>query len=189
MIFNNLGESINLLKKIIKDSNCTRMNLSIIRGYLGELYVIKKLQEENQSLEHKGKQFGCDIECGNYKVDVKTSSLKDDLNAGFRFWSWALKSKGKNKPIACTHFVCIAFDDNSNPIYFFIINLKYLNSFPKCFGQFNSVENGFSHYDGQVNYKNDEHKNYFETSKILLSDNKVIRINSNGSLRDALGIA
>jgi len=162
------------------------MNLSNIKGYLGELYVIRKLQSEGGSIIQKGNQSGYDVGYNNYKIDVKMSSHKDDLNAGFKFWGWALKQKNKKKPISCTHFVCIALDDNSNSKYYFIINSKHINSFPKGIGQFKSVNNGFSYYEDYVNFKNDKHKCYFETCRNLLLEGKVIKVGSNESLKNAL---
>jgi hypothetical protein len=51
---NGLGKTISLLKNVINDKNCRNMNLSTIKGYLGELIVKRKLQEEGITAISKG---------------------------------------------------------------------------------------------------------------------------------------
>lgn len=76
----NLKNTIELLKEVIRDENCSRMNKSGVKGYLGELIVLQKLQYEGLKPEHFGNQSGIDIIVNNVKIDVKTSTLKDDEN-------------------------------------------------------------------------------------------------------------
>ena len=63
--------SIKRLTRIITDKNCRKMNLSNIKGYLGELIVFNKLtKREPVSSTKKGIKLGM-----IYKYLVRTSRL------------------------------------------------------------------------------------------------------------------
>jgi len=49
-----LDATIELLKEVICDEHCERMNKSGVKGYLGELIVFQKLQNEGFEPEHLG---------------------------------------------------------------------------------------------------------------------------------------
>jgi hypothetical protein len=76
-----LRESIELLKKMINDPMCERMNRSIVKGYLGELWIRFLLVESGENPVHRGNQSGYDLSFGTYRIDVKTSTLKRDVEA------------------------------------------------------------------------------------------------------------
>jgi hypothetical protein len=44
----NLEKTIRCLKDVINDPNCRYMNLSNVKGYLGELLVLSKLEGEGK---------------------------------------------------------------------------------------------------------------------------------------------
>ena len=72
---NKISKSIKLLQRVIRDSNCGRMNLSTVKGYLGELLVKNKLEQEGFKVDHAGNQSGYDLRIGGAKIDVKFSTL------------------------------------------------------------------------------------------------------------------
>src|SRR5438067_1175751 len=55
-LMNEINDTVNLLKRIILDPNCTKMNLSTVKGYLGELLVKAKLEREGMTVEQHGNQ-------------------------------------------------------------------------------------------------------------------------------------
>jgi len=141
----NINRTINLLKEIIKDENCRHMNLSTIKGYLGELIVKAKLESEGCMVKQKGNQCGYDLDFENIKIDVKTSSLKEET-PGKLGWGWALKQKSKKRRLSCTHFVCLALDKNYNEKSFYIIKKEDIRKFPSNSKRFKNVEYRFDVY-------------------------------------------
>ena len=66
----NVSDTIDLLKKVILDPNCSRMNQSTVKGYLGELLVKAKLESEGALVEHLGNQRGYDLQFNNPTADT-----------------------------------------------------------------------------------------------------------------------
>jgi len=119
------------------------MNLSTVKGFLGELIVKRKLEEEGLDVLHKGNQSGYDLEFGNYKIDVKFSAFKNDSrDKRGNHWGWAL-IQGPKKKIKCTHFVCVGADEFLNPLFYYIINQDHHTLFHRGKGQFKGVQRGF----------------------------------------------
>lgn len=56
-----ITNTISLLRKIIFDTNCDRMNKSTIKGFLGELIVKERLEEVGFEVKHQGNQSGYDL--------------------------------------------------------------------------------------------------------------------------------
>lgn len=136
-----------MLKQVLNDPNCNRLNKSNIKGYIGELYVYKLLKNNPHLIvEHLGNQSGYDIKVndGQIRIDVKTSTLKNEY--GFAkevfYWGWALKSRSKKK-ISCTHFVLVALDQRYKAIKFYILKSGHVAKFPSSAGQFGSIQNSF----------------------------------------------
>jgi hypothetical protein len=164
----NINRTIKSLKKIICDENCRHMNLSTIKGYLGELIVKTRLESEGCIVEQKGNQCGYDLEFENIKIDVKTSTLKEET-PGKLGWGWALKQKSKKRKLSCTHFVCLALDKKNNEKAFYIIRKEDIGKFPANSKRFKNVENRFGVY---------LNKN--------ISNKKALRIGNKGKLRKFL---
>jgi hypothetical protein len=180
-----LDETIQLLKDVINDGNCNRMNKSIVRGYLGELITIKKLRDEGYNPEHKGKLAGVDIVFEGILIDVKTSRLKKD---GFEIknWGWALARKGK--PVKYAVAVCVALDEQSNNIGFYCIRGrdvegKTASEFEYSKGQFTSVSRRFLKFQSSPTDKSSEKfKKAYEESENLLMNGKVVQVSPKGFL-------
>mgnify|MGYP006179999811 CR=1 FL=1 len=73
-----MKNTIENLQKLLLDDNCSRMNKSTIKGYLGELYVKGKLEAElDGEVKHLGNQSGYDLEIdSNILIDEKFSTIK-----------------------------------------------------------------------------------------------------------------
>lgn len=144
------SKTINGLKALLNDENCNNMNRSTIKGYIGELIVRDKLEKEKVgTILHIGNQSGYDlaIDKKNIKIDVKLSLYKKELsnNKDFKNWGWALKfAKNKGKKLKCTHFVCVALDDNLEVDSYYVIDARNINHFKKTqIKQFKNVIKGF----------------------------------------------
>ena len=87
--------TIDLLKAVIKDPNCRKMNKSTVVGYLGELLVKEKLESEGFSVTHRGNQSRDDLQYEKQGtaviVDVKCSLCKWDFSKEVANWGWALQ--------------------------------------------------------------------------------------------------
>ncbi len=191
---NNIDRTIKNLKKIICDPNCSSMNISTVKGYLGELYVYKKLREEGIEPIQKGNQGGYDLEFDlgdkNFKIDVKLSTLKEEVNGVPKFWGWALNNKRKSR-ITCTHFICVAVNDDLDPIKYYIINAnaKNLKCFKGYFKQFSNVTHGFALLPPKSTLNKisqGEYKMLFKKCHSLLKDGVVIGVPPNQKLSKKL---
>ena len=137
--------TINLLKRVIRDKNCQRMNLSNVKGYLGELIVKEQLERDGFTVEHHGNQTGYDLSIDTdrrIKIDVKASCLKDEYSWGNPYWGWALLHENKKKPVSATHFVCVGFNDNLDASIYIVIPTEIVDEFPSGIKQFSRVKNG-----------------------------------------------
>jgi hypothetical protein len=184
-----------LLKEVILDENCERMSKSIVTGYLGELITLNKLEEEEFKPEHFGKQFGFDIRIGNFKIDVKTSTLKDD---GFECdsWGWALSREkgGEEKEIKYDAAVCVALDENLNNAGFYCIssdNISKQNDNEPNFDSKNSrFTNVLKRYQKfpfpPPSTSKQKVIDAYNVSEQLIKDGKVIKIEPNGNLGETI---
>jgi hypothetical protein len=187
----NIDKTIRCLKEIINDPNCKYMNLSNVKGYLGELLVLKKLEREGKKIRQKGNQSGYDLELvgENVRIDVKFSNYKGEIRKFPKYWGWALKHGNKKKGITCTHFVCVAANENLEAKEFYVIKKEHLKKFPKSeMKQFKRVVNGFVLLP---EYKYPEHtdknlKGYFEKCRALVSCKIASKVLPNDRLIDYL---
>jgi hypothetical protein len=184
----NIEGTIKRLRTIINDVNCKKMNLSNIKGYLGELLVAQKLINEGHPIIQRGNQSGYDIEIPNskIKIDVKFSTIKSEVANCPPYWGWALKHKNKQKEISCSHFVCVAVDENLEPLNYYIILASNLHNFPtSAIKQFKNVDHGCVLLQSHKKHSiiNDIILNqYFLTCKDLLRRKMIIKISSSAKL-------
>jgi len=195
-----IKSTIKSLKNILRDENCDRMNHSVIIGYLGELLVKSKLEKELRKkgiqIIHKGNQSGYDlaIDGKDIEIDVKTSTLKDEVKDFPPYWGWALKHANKTRPISCSHFVCIALNNNFKPRSFYVIKSKHVKYFSSGFAQFRNVEKSFiimpRENERKISNKNKIAKviKALAISKKLLNMGVAVHVNLNGSLSKQLGL-
>ena len=138
------ANTISLLRKVIKDPNCERMNMSTIKGFLGELIVKERLEDAGFEVYHRGNQSGYDlsfwVDDQEFKIDVKTSTLKDELSCDRLHWGWALVHSNKKNAVSATHFICVGLDENFEARRFIIIPSEWAAKFPEGIGQFNKVK-------------------------------------------------
>jgi len=178
-------KTIKLLRRVLKDENCRRMNRSTVIGFLGELLIKEKLEYEGcGNLEFLGNQSGYDLRNGNIKIDVKCSTLKNEIKKGFgKYWGWALVTESKKRHISCTHFICVALDDDYQVAAYYVISSKDVTGFHSGVGQFGGVKHGFV-VGNKINLKvfPTDWRNYFKVSKKLISAGKAIYVSKNGSL-------
>jgi hypothetical protein len=175
-----LSDTINLLKDVIRDENCERMNKSGVKGYLGELIVLQKLQDEEFKPEHLENQSGVDIIVNNFSIDVKTSTLKDD-GFGTDVWGWALLRKGKK--IENDAAICVALDKKLNVAGYFCIYGKNMESFNSSHEWLKNVMCRFQKFPKEpVETSSKKFKEAYQKSEESLRDGHVIEIGSNGLL-------
>jgi hypothetical protein len=138
------ANTIALLRKVIKDPVCGRMNMSTIKGFLGELIVKERLEDAGFEVDHRGNQSGYDLsfwsEDQEFRIDVKTSTLKDELSCGRLHWGWALVHSNKRKAVSATHFMCVGLDESFEARRFILIPSEWAGKFPAGIGQFNRVK-------------------------------------------------
>ena len=179
-----LRESIELLKRVINDPMCERMNLSTVKGYLGELWIHLFLIAAGLNPDHRGNQSGYDLGFSTCRIDVKTSTLKREVKNVSGYWGWALRHKNKQKEISCTHFVCVALTKNLNPKKLYVIKNSDLEKFPhSAMGQFKNVRNGFVIFPRNCDYSllHDELlRDYFHTCNELVQEGIAQEINPSG---------
>src|SRR5664279_3675414 len=100
------------------------MNLSTVRGFIGELLVKKRLHDDGiPDVEHLGKAKAVDLRFPangqQITIDVKTSMLKAEFGGSARNWGWAL-TRGDKTP-SVTHFVCVALSESLDVERLFVI--------------------------------------------------------------------
>ena len=184
------ADTISLLGKIIKDPNCRRMNMSTIKGFLGELIVKECLEEVNFEVEHQGNQSGYDLsfwaQDKEFKIDVKTSTLKDELSCGRPHWGWALIHSNKRRSVSATHFVCVGLDANLVARQFIIIPARLAVKFPKGIGQFNRVDHALCAFQRSFTGKElpSEKIRYIEKCQRWLRHKPIKRLSKGQSFRD-----
>jgi hypothetical protein len=182
-----IKKTIALLKGIINDPVCEKMNRSNIKGYLGELLVRSKLEQEKCEVLPKGNQSGYDLEFDDIRIDVKTSTYKEEMADFPRYWGWALRHENKKRGISCTHFVCVALNPDLSVKNYYVINAKLVKEFPGGFKQFRNVVNGFGILPCRLPKGCDAKVGkFFKNSGLLLKRGKVKKIGASKNLRRAL---
>ncbi len=183
----NINQTIALLREVIADDNCSRMNLSTVKGYLGELLVKAKLQSERLAVGHMGNQSGYDLQAGSLRIDVKFSTLKNEFGTDGHYWGWALVHGNKQRAISCTHIVCVAVDDANSVTSYYVIPRAHINWFPHGVGQFGRVKHGFVVVNGKRLPSADRKWLAFhKRSQQLLNGKKAIRVRRGGNLSAAV---
>ncbi len=184
--------SIERLKGVITDKNCRKMNLSNVKGYLGELIVLEKLLKENVKVVQKGNQSGYDIEIVDLgiKIDVKLSTIKTEVKNCPPYWGWAIKHENKKRDLTATHFVCVALNEDFSVKDFYIIKAKDYQRFPKsAIRQFGKVENGFTILSDKraiENITDKKLKEYFNKCSALVENGIASRLSSSKRLTNYL---
>lgn len=169
-----LDDTIILLKKVIYDKNCERMNLSTVKGYLGELIVLQKLQNEGYPPQHRGKQSDFDIKLDGVKIDVKTSILKKDGHYD-EIWGWALVRK--DKPIKYDVAVCVALDKKFEVVSYYCIFSPKVECFKIPHGRYTNVLNRFHKFSHPPDANSPKKIiDAYEQSEQFLKDGTVIAI-------------
>ncbi len=169
-----INETITLLKTIILDENCKRMNKSEVKGYLGELIVLKKLQNEGFKLEHRGNQSGVDIIANNFLIDVKTSTLKDD-GYGIDVWGWALKRKDKDVKFSTA--ICVALDEKLDVVRYYCIYRENVESFKSKHERLTNVISRFQKFPkSPVAASSKKFAEAYQKSEQLIHEGRVIEI-------------
>jgi hypothetical protein len=186
------SKTISLLRKVIQDPNCNRMNMSTIKGYLGELIVKKRLEDAGFEVEHQGNQSRHDLSFWvgdyEYKIDVKTSTIKDELSCGHLHWGWALKHSNKKNKITANHFICVGLDRNYKAQRFLVIPADYVAKFPHGIGQFNKVDHALCDFpktfDLEKSDISKEKRDYIQKCQKWLRHKRIIRVTEGQSFKD-----
>lgn len=178
------------LRKVIKDPNCKRMNMATIKGFLGELIVKERLEDAGFEVYHQGNQSGYDLyfseQDQEFKIDVKTSTLKNELSCSRDHWGWALIHSNKQNLISATHFICVGLDQSLVARQFIIIPARLVKKFPKGIGQFNKVEHALCAFQKSFTPKNlsSEKSNYIKKCQGWLRHKAIKRLSKGQSFRD-----
>jgi hypothetical protein len=187
-----VNKTIELIKRLIFDPNCARMNLSNVKGYLGELLVKAKLESEGVEVTHLGNQSGHDLELTYkgklYKIDVKFSTLKSEYHRGECNWGWALIHQNKKRDVTCTHYVCLAVDPTLDGVGYYVIPREHAELFFAGVGQFKGVKHSLMLFQNKE-FAPDANAKYFqlyETSKKLFQTGTAVFVERNSSLLEIL---
>ena len=184
---NNLSETIQRLVKTINDPNCARMNCSAVKGYLGELLIKKKLEDEGLNVKHHGNQSGFDLSFrhkGNdFSIDVKTSLLKNESNEPVNYWGWALLHENKKKEIKATHIVCLGCHQDCSPSFFIVIPIDIVPQFPNGMKQFSKVKHGLRIPEKRNHHKEDS---FIRQCRSVMRANKIKIVDFKKSLKEKI---
>jgi hypothetical protein len=177
---------VDKLKDIINDPNFSRMNMSNVKGYLGELIIKYRLEKEGCTVIHKGNQSNYDLEVTHpvvARIDVKFSSVKGTKK--YPDYGWALKFKNK-KDLKSTHFVCIGLSSDLGEETVCIIKADDIDSFSANDGRFKTVTNAFS-IPSTKNSDDFRNTEYHQKCKKLLKEGKAKIVKDDHKLLDYLG--
>lgn len=178
------SDTIQLLKKIILDENCNRMNKSVVLGYLGELIVLQKFNDEGYSPVHKGKLSGYDILVRDKKIEVKTSRLKED---GFKNKNWGWTLLKKNQDVKYDIAVCLALNEKLEVEGYYCIDKENLESFKFSHGQYTNITKGFLKFQNLPKETDSEKiRVAYDRSVNLMNSGKMIVIAPNETLGQIL---
>ena len=188
----NFDPTIEKLRDLIKDPIAHSMNLSTVKGFLGELLVAQRLRQEGGEVILKGNQSGHDLELhkGSIKIDVKLSTLKSEVKGCPKYWGWPLRfDRNADKLVSCTHFVCIGVNDDLLPVRYYVIKSGDLLKFPQCtIPQFKNVRHGLVKLEKWESFQEVRQaiQSYFLTSKDLIDTGVAVRVHKGDSLISAL---
>ena len=135
-------EAVALLRAVVRSPECAKMNLSTVKGYMGELLIKQTLESElrGSPVEHFGNQHSHDLQYEHsgktIRIDVKTSTAKDERKWGFPYWSWALLNDTKKKQLSATHFICAGLNKELDLEAVFVVAVANMAHFPRDTGQF-----------------------------------------------------
>lgn len=179
----NIDNTIALLRQIIQDPFCMRMNLSNVKGYLGELLVKAMLEDEGCVVTQKGNQCGYDLEYlvhgDAIKIDVKFSN-------GITNWGWSVVPGSKKKPISCTHFVCVAVGNDFLVRKYYVISKTNHTLLPAATGRFNATHGFIVFPDEYLPQSATPRYELFSRCNDLLSDGKIVAVNPRQSISEAI---
>ena len=187
------ANTISLLRRVIRDPNCERMNMSTIKGFVGELIVRERLEDAGFEVDHRGNQSGYDlsfwVDDQEFRIDVKTSTLKDELSCGRPHWGWALVHSNKKKAVSATHFICVGLDEDFEAQRFIIIPAEWAAKFPEGIGQLSKVKHGLCAFrraytpEGLTSQK----KAYIEKCQKWLKHQRIKQLRKGQSFRNVFG--
>lgn len=181
--------AIELLQQVAVHPDCDKMNRSTVKGFLGELLVKLRLEQEGMTVTHLGNQKGYDLQFVNGEssicVDVKMSLPKDEFRWGFEYWGWALQPVSK-KVISATHFVCVGCTADLEVDTLFVVRKEDVGQFPAGERQFKGVLHGLILPIDPQQSPPQITSNAFDTSRRLLQAGVVRQVPLNGSLVAAL---
>jgi hypothetical protein len=174
-----IKSGIRLLKQIANNPACQRMSRSTVIGYLGELWILYLLTLAQKEPKHHGKQSGFDIKALGHKIDVKTSTLKQENESTPLHWGWALDHENKKREPSCTKYLCVALDKDLEPSALYLIDKNNLKQFPKSpFGQFGGVKHSFSVPENAKSLKGSlrQYLEYSEKCKKCIGNGLVVKM-------------
>ena len=168
---------------------CQKMNLSTVKGYLGELLVKQLLESEGIEVDHLGNQNGYDLRFSqNGKdvcIDVKMSLPKDEFKWGFEYWGWALQHANKKRGITASHFVCIGCTKGLEIDSVFVVAANDVPLFPSGEKQFSKVLHGLVLPASAQNAASRPESNMYQESQRLFAEDKVRKLIQGASLAAA----
>ena len=185
---NKLSETIHRLAQIINDPNCARMNCSSVKGYLGELLIKKKFEDEGLIVKHHGNQSGYDLSFrygdNDFRIDVKTSLLKNESKRTSNYyWGWALLHENKKKKIKATHIVCLGCHRDYSPSFFIVIPFDKVAKFPNGMKQFSKVKHGLMISKTRNKQMEDS---FIRQCQSIMRANKIEIVDFNKSLKNKI---
>lgn len=181
-----IQRGIEKLKTILNDPAFARMTQSVVIGFLGELLVLENLMRDNSDPKHLGKQSSIDIQVMDFRIDVKTSRLREYTQAKSKYWGWAL-SQGKKKTDSVTNFVAVGLDGKGNSHSYFIIPRDLLDQFPKPNGQYAQVNHSLIWFlDSAPSPLEKRAAQQFALASQLVASGNMIQLKSNQSILNAL---
>jgi hypothetical protein len=126
-----LTETIKALRDLRHDRNASGL-ISHVVGFIGELIVLDKLKEEGVNAEHIGGRSWYDIKCGDSKIEVKTSKIREDdpWCDNVKYWGWGLRRKVQRNNL-CSHVICVQLDEGFSAMGFQIIANANVEKFPQ----------------------------------------------------------
>jgi hypothetical protein len=141
-----ISSAAELLRDVVRHQACQKMNLSTVKGYLGELLVKQLLENEGVNVEHLGNQNGYDLRFvqngRDVRIDVKMSLPKDEFRWGFEYWGWALQHANKKKGITASHLICVGCTKELEIESVFVVASNDVPLFPAGEKQFSKVLHG-----------------------------------------------
>lgn len=178
---NEIEGTIKLIREIILDPNCRRLNVANIKGLLGELYVKQLLEQEGQQVIHKTRSVGYDLEIyPGIRIDVKLSTIKGTTE--YPDWGWTLQ-RDRQEKLTCTHIIGIGVNNDLEPERIVIIRALDMEQFPEVTGKYEDVMRSFTLMLDGFSYPNHP---YFRQCQELVDQGVVAVLQPGDSLMDYL---